>query len=166
MFQISTCNKKYEFKKGISVVEILIAVFVISVSLSVLLGMTAFSIKNSTSIKETVRANALAQEEMEAVRNFRDGTKWAINGLGVLNLDTIYHLATTTDNPTEWSFVSGEETINGFGRKVVLSRVYRDDNDNISQTGTEEDPNTKKVTVTVSWGSKEVEIATYLTNWR
>lgn len=167
MFQILNHNKKYKFKKGISVIEILIVVFIVSVALSGLLGVAAFSLKNSTSIKNTLEANALAQEEMEAVRNFRDGTAWAANGLGVLILDKIYHMATTTDNPSKWSFADGDENINGFKREVVLSKVYRDDNDNISQTETDdEDSNTKKVTVTVSWGNKEVELITYLTNWK
>lgn len=152
-------------KKGVSIIEILIISAIIVVGLVSLLELATFSLKLSIQNRETTQAKNLAEGTLEAVRNFRDGTTWDANGLGILSLDTIYHLGKTDDSPPKWAFVLGEETVNGFKRKVVLNRVFRDADDNIAVSGAE-DPNTKKITVTVSWKDKELEIINYLTNWR
>ena len=155
-----------KFIKGASVIEILIVIAIIVIALVTLLGVAAFSLSISISVKETTKANNLAQETIEAVRNFRDGTTWNTNGLGTLNIGVSYFPQKTADNPPKWLLTQGEETINSFKRKVVFSNTQRDTNDNIIESGGTNDPNTKKVTVTVSWQDKKVEIVTYLTNWR
>ena len=152
-------------KKGVSVIEILIVSAIIVVGLVSLLELATFSLKLSIQNRETTQAKNFAEETLEAVRNFRDGTIWDANGLGILSLDTVYHLEKTGDTPPKWDFVLGEEEVNGFKREVVLNRVFRDADSNIAASGTE-DPNTKKITATVSWKDKELEIINYLTNWR
>ena len=66
--------------KGVSIIEILVVVVIINIVLVVFLGLANFSLKISTSIKETDQANFLAQGAIEAVRNFRDGTVWDTDG--------------------------------------------------------------------------------------
>jgi len=158
-------SKKFKIKKGISIIEILIVISIILVALTSLLGIATFSLRISTLIKETTKANNLAQEVIEAVRNFRDGTDWNINGLGVLTSGVSYFPQKTADNHPKWQMVQGEETVNGFTKKVVFEKVFRDADDNISSSGTE-DPNTKKATISVSWKEKKVAIVTYFTNWK
>lgn len=160
-------------KKGISIVEILVIIAIIGIALVSLLGVATFSLKVSTLIKETTQANSLAQETIEAVRNFRDGTNWNTDGLGTLITEISYYpKVDTTTVPSKWTIIQGEETIDGYTRKVVFESVSRDANDNIVETGGTNDPDTKKVTVTVSWTppshhpEKKVEIVTYLTNWK
>jgi len=162
-------QNSYKNKKGIAVVEILIVIGIIAITISSLLGVVVFSLKLSASIKETTTADALARGIIEAVRNFRDGTDWDSGGLGVLNTGSAYYPEKSGDMPPAWMLVGGEETVNGFVRKVVFERVSRD-----SGTGNIEDiydpvrddPDTRKVIATVSWESKKVEIITYFTNWR
>lgn len=155
-------------KAGISIIEILIVIAIIVTALISLLGLITFSLRISTLIKETVQANNLAQETVEAVRNFRDGTEWDTGGLGTLTPGISYYPRKTTDSPPKWELVLGEETVDGFTRKVVFDEVYRDatENDDVVETGGTADPNTKKIITTISWKDKEVEIVTYLTNWR
>lgn len=156
-------------KKGIAVVEILIVIGIVAVTISSLLGVVVFSLKLSASIKETTTADSLAQELVEAVRNFRDGTDWDIDGLGVLNTGDAYYPGKSGDTPPAWMLILGEETINGFVRKVVFERVSRDlGTNNIEDVydAGRDDPDTRKVIATVSWESKKVEIITYFTNWR
>lgn len=154
-------------KRGVSIIEILIVIAIIVIALSSLLGISTFSLKISTLIKETGQANNLAQEAMEAVRNFRDGTDWNVDGLGTLATTTVfYHPEKSTDILPKWQMISGAEIIDGFLRKIVFDDVFRDENDNIVDSGGTIDPNTKKITVTVSWKEREVKIVTYLTNWR
>lgn len=154
--------------KGISAIEILIAVFIIVVALSGLLRLISFSLGISTSIKQVARANDIAQETMEAVRNFRDNTVWDVDGLGTL-IDENAYFPRKTDAPSfKWDLIQGEENIGEFNRKVVFQKVYRDFNHDIVQTGSE-DLNSKKVIVNVSWQEKgtvqQIELVGYLTNW-
>jgi len=173
MFQNQNYNKNYKLEKGASIVEILVAIFIISLIFTALFGVATFSLQNSVLIKETAQANNIAQETMEAVRNFRDGIAWNNNdpenkydGLGVINTGVAYYPTKSTDLPAKWQLVQGTETIGVFTRKVVFENVMRDGSDNIVASGGTNDPNTKKVTVTVSWRDKKVEIFTYLTNWK
>lgn len=166
-------NQNLKFHKGISIIEILIVVAIIIIALTGLLGIATFSLKISILTKETDQANNLAQETIEAVRNFRDGTDWnnddpnnQYDGLGVVTTGIAYHLEKSSDNPLKWMLILGEETVGSFTRKVVFNNVIRDANDNIVETGGINDPNTKKVTVTVSWEERKIEIVTYLTNWK
>ncbi|HDZ54298.1 MAG TPA: hypothetical protein ENI19_00095 [Candidatus Nealsonbacteria bacterium] len=153
-------------QKGISVIEILVAIAVLLISFIGIFGILVFSLKTSHSIKETTLANFLAQETIEAVRNFRDGTTWNVDGLGTLTTEVAYHQEQIGDTPPQWTLALGEEIINGFLRKVIFESVDRDANDNIVESGGTDDPETRKITVTVSWQDKNVEITTYLTNWR
>jgi len=163
MYLISKSNNK-----GVSIIEILVVIAIINVTLIGLLGLAAFSLKASTLIKETNQADFLAQEAFEAVRNFRDGTDWT-NGLGSESLITgaAYHLEKSGDVPPKWQLISGDETVNGFTRKVTFEDVHRDlVDDDIVDSGGYNDDETKKVIVTISWKDKTVELATYFTNWR
>lgn len=157
---------KYNNKKGVSVVEILVVIAIIGITLVSILGMATFSLKISTLIKETTQAKDIAQEAIEAVRNFRDGTTWGTDGLGTLTAGIAYHPEKSGDTPPKWQLVQEEETVNSFTRKVIFENVQRDGNDNIVESGGTNDPNTKKAAITVSWKDKRVEIVTYLTNWR
>jgi len=132
-------------KKGISIIEILVVIAIIITALSSLLGLASFSLGVSTLIKQTNQANNLSQEVMEAVRNFRDGTSWDIDGLGKLATSTDYY-PQATGSPSKWQLVQGTENIDGFTRKVVFSNVQRDGNGNIVEGGGVNDPQTKKIT--------------------
>ena len=158
--------------------EILVVVAIIAIALTSLLGVLSFTINTSVLIKETNQANFLAQEAMEAVRNFRDGTVWDTDGLGVLEVNTAYH-PERSGSPLRWSFPlppdssNGEEIIDGFTRKVVFKKVSRDPTTaDIEKTynSSHDDPDTRKVIVTVFWQfkgkEKNVELVTYLTNWK
>lgn len=152
-----------------SVIEILVVTFVITVTLTSLLGLASYSLGISTLLKQTNAANNLAQEEMEAVRNFRDSTQWNTNGLGKLATSTDY-FPRATGTPAMWELTLGKETLDIFERKVVFEDVRRDVNFNIAASGGTLDPDTKKITAIVSWptrsGTRQVKLITYLTNWK
>jgi len=153
-------------EKGVSIVEILVVIAVLLTAFVGILGLLSFSLQVSTLIKETTQANFLAQDAIEAIRNFRDGTTWDTDGLGTLTIGTEYHPGKTADLPPKWTMAAGQETINGFSRKIVFERVQRNVNDDIAESGGINDPDTRKTTITISWKDKEVEIITYFTNWR
>lgn len=169
MLQIPNGNKiKWTLfsGRGFSIIEILVVIFILVIAFVSILGLLTFSLRVSTLMRENTQAINLAQETIEAVRNFRDGTNWDTNGLGILTTEVAYHPEKTTDSPPKWELLSGEEAIGGFSRKVVFEEVFRDGNDDIVETGGTLDPETKKAKVTVSWKDKKAEIVTYFTNWQ
>ncbi len=158
-------------KKGVSIIEILAVIFIITLTLTSLLGLISFSFGFSNLIKQTIQANNLVKETMETVRNFRDGTNWNLDGLGTVATgdSNPYHLE-KSGSPPKWILVSGVETSNIFSRKIVFENIMRNDNGNIVNSGGVIDPDTKKVTVTASWQEKgrihNISLITYLTNWK
>lgn len=154
--------------KGFSIIEIIVAVFIIVVTLVSFLGIVAFSLKSSRLVIKVNETNFLAQEIIESIRGFRDSTDWDSNGLGVLIIGANYHLNLTGASPPSWIIVSGEESVNIFTRKVIFERVSRDsftkNIEGVYNSGND-DPNTRKATITVSWAGKETKIITYFTNW-
>lgn len=157
-------------KNGISIIEILVVIAIISIALGSLLELAVFALKSSTLTKEEVEAGILAQKTLEEARSFRDGTSWDSVGIGSLTVGSAYHtVMQATATSTIWAMSSGEETLGNYTRKIVLYNVSRDpitgNIDNVYNPGNF-DPDTRKVVATVSWGSKILELVTYLTNWR
>ncbi len=132
-------------------------------------SLIGFSLKVAGLVSQTTRANALAQETMEVVRDFRDQTNWQVNGLGILSVGISYRPEKTGTVPPRWDLILGQEAIDIFTRRVIFEKVYRDANDNIVAVGAE-DPETKKAKVTVSWQERgnvhQVELVSYFTNWQ
>ncbi len=160
-------------KNGFLIVEVLVAVGIMAALSVAIFGVTTVYLKSSTSVRETMQANMLGQETMEAIRSFRDSILWnnddaqnQYDGLGVVATGVNYHAEKSGDNPPKWMLVQGNETVGEFTRRAVFENVQRDGNNIITQSGGTADPDTKKVTVAVSWKNKNVELITYLTNWK
>jgi prepilin-type N-terminal cleavage/methylation domain-containing protein len=158
-------------KKGFSVIEIIIVIAIISVGLINLLGVGAFSLKISSVVKQTSIADSLAKESIEVVRNIRDITSWDADGIGILNTGAVfYHPELNTGvNPPVWTLVLGEETINNYTRRIDFDRVSRNPTTGDIESvynSSNDDPNTRKIITTVLWGAREVELITYITNWK
>jgi len=156
-------------KKGGSMIEILVVIAIIATTLTSLLGLISFSLKITTLTRQTSQANNIAKGIMEQVRNFRDGTNWNTDGLGTLITDTNYYVQ-KSGSPPKWQLFQGTKTINNFTQKVIFGDVMRNENDDIVISGGTNNPDTKKITATVSWEEKgtahQIELVTYLTNWR
>lgn len=167
-------NLKSIFKNesGSILLEAFIAIMVIGISFAFLLDLGALSVKVSTSIQKSTQANFLLREGMEITRSFRDGTTWATNGLGSVSIGSAnpyYFVLDTSVNPNKWSLTSGTETVGIFTRKVIFEKVSRDPATSHIQSTynpSYDDQNTRKVTVTVSWPEKTMDLITYFTNWK
>lgn len=143
------------------IIEILVVTAILAITLTTLLGLANFSLGVQTLARQTTQANELAQEAMEAVRSIRDNSGWGqiVNGS--------YGLASAGGR---WSFSGSNNLISGFTRTIVIEDAFRNGQDNIVKSGGVNDPDTKKITVSVSWsekgGTHNIELKTYLTNWR
>ena len=153
-------------EKGISIIEILVVTAILVMVFTTIFGLINFSFASASIIRQTTQANALAEETMEAVRNFRDQTTWSNDGLDALALNTAYYPQKTANS---WILVAGKELIGIFEREVVLEQVYRDSNDDIAAVGVI-DSETKKATVSVSWEERDrahqIILVSYFTNWK
>jgi Tfp pilus assembly protein PilV len=129
-----SCNKGLPAgKAGFSVIEIIIAIFVIVVALGSILNVAVLSLKSSFDAKAVLQAQSYVQEALEAVRNFRDGIAWnsddpanEYDGLGVVAKGVAYRISKSSDNPARWKLLPGYETLGTFTRSIVFEQGLRD----------------------------------------
>jgi len=154
---------KIKNKSGFTLVEVLVACVIISTTILALMSATSKSIELSNKALRQVQANMLLEEGAEAVKSVRDNS-WT--GISSLSVNTNYYLAFSGN---VWNLSTNQGTaIDGiFTRKVVFASVYRNANYDIAQSGTL-DPDTEKVTVTVSWrspsGASTKDLSFYVVN--
>jgi len=167
--------------KGSLLIELVIVIGIIVGVLGAVLGLSTFSLLASSTVQQTAEAVALAEETLEALRNYRDGVPWQNNPAGIEydGLKTLVdaspspcpcHLIKSGDTPPQWQMATGPETVGIFSRQVELTFLERDGNDNIVPSGTYIDEDSVEATVTVSWEERgnlqEIKIVEYLMNWQ
>ncbi len=150
--------------KGATLIEALIATSIIMAFLVALVSVHNTYLSSSFSDLFEVKATYLVEEGIEAVKGLRDAS-WTDNIAFQAN-DTPYYL----------NFVNGAWTLTAtpllidskFSRTVTFSSVGRSSSSDIVATGGTSDPNTRRVTVVVSWplgGTTATRsIETYITN--
>ena len=153
--------------KGFGLVEVVIASAIISVSIFSLSAVSVIGSRLQSQSLEKIRANFLAEEGLEAMRFLRDKS-WNTN-LANLSVGTNYSISFASST-SRWSIGSTAASYadSFFDRKIMLENVFRDSNDNIVSSGGAQDPDTKKVTVSVSWQDRNatttVNLSTYLSD--
>ena len=161
--------KKFKREKGMGLIEILIVVAILGIGFSAIISFLIFSRGVSHQTIRNTEATSLAEEGIEAVRRMRD-QGWTAN-IASETVGINYYPVISGISPSQFWTLSGTNpgVINNlYTRTVRFDNVYRDGNDDIADSG-DLDPNTKKLTVRVSWqeGSrnKEVVLTTYITNF-
>lgn len=160
-------EKNFLFQKGIGLIEIIIAIAILSLAFFSIFQTSIFYLRAMGKIEKELKGGYLTQEAVEAVRSFRKEKTWSgPNGVNSLTAGANYFPQYTAG---EWLMISGEETIDGiYTRRAVLDRVSRDANDDIESVfnPANEDINTRKITAETSWdsGAKKVDLVTYITN--
>ncbi len=149
--------------RGQSLLELIVAMAIFSLVGAAMAAMVTGSFAGLEQGGEQTRAEALAQEGIEAVRAIRDRA-WNEN---------VYSTSSVAVSGNEWVF-SGEgtsETIGQFTRAISFNGVCRGGSGEIVDCpGSYADPHTKEVVSEVSWDTREgvsntVRRAAYLTNW-
>ncbi len=162
-------------QRGFTLVEAVVAMTVFSVGIIGVIQVTSTAKSSSEQGRDTVQASNYLQEGMEAVRAVRD-TNWAS-----VSADGSYRLVSNPGASPAWTLASGgTETVGKYNRTVQIAGVSREDTDSsgtltagdkiVPSGGTLADPDTKRVTVTMSWkqGPRTVtrSVYAYLTNWQ
>jgi prepilin-type N-terminal cleavage/methylation domain-containing protein len=149
--------------KGFGLMEIVVAVAIASIALYGMSETARMSFRYINDATKKVQAAFLMEEGVEVVKIFRD-TGWSTN-IESLGTSTPYYL---TFSAGTWQSSSVNTFVDDtFERKFQLDPVIRNASDDIAASGTI-DPDTLKLTVTVSWRSGSAttsqSISTYITN--
>ena len=134
-----------DFLRGFGLVEIVLAIGIITMSLYAVSGVARSSLELNRRVLEGLQAQFLAEESAEALRFLRNKNWTEITSLTV---DIPYFMSFAT---TTWPLSTATTSINGFYRTIVVSNVNRDTNDRITLSGGTLDQGTKKIIITVSW---------------
>lgn len=154
--------------KGFGLLEIVIASAIVAGTIFSLSFVFLISHKLAAESSNKVRANFLAEEGLEAMRLLRDQS-WSANLAG-LNAGTNYYLSFVPPTSIWGVGVSSSGLIdNLFERIIAVEDVNRDPaTDDIVTTDGVNDPDTKKINVSVSWsersGMSTITVSTYLTD--
>jgi type II secretory pathway pseudopilin PulG len=154
---------KINLKKGTGLLEVVIAVAILTVSFTSIAFIFRKYVQYGLSNTERVKALYLAEEGIEAVKILRNSSWGNISGLSA-GADYYVSFSTTTSS---WAIGSAPAEIDGvFIRKVIVSGVNRDGNGDIAVAGTA-DSSSRFVNVQVEWptitGTSTVELGTYIT---
>ncbi|MFZ2521968.1 MAG: type II secretion system protein [Minisyncoccia bacterium] len=156
-------KRKMSSGSGFGLVEVILgASIILLVVVSIVQSYNVY-INYALSNQNNIEANFLLEEGVEAVVFLRD--QGFASNIGSLTASTTYYLYFSG---TTWQATSTIQYIdNAFLRGFALYSVSRDVNDDISVSGTN-DPNTKKLTVSVSYPSGHSTttktLSTYITN--
>lgn len=154
----------HQLQKGIGMVEIIVCIAIITIAFWGFLELTKYNLRIQEQNEAKMETINLAAEAIEAVRSVRD-ENW--NNLSSLSLGIKYYPVISAN---KWTLTLTDPgpIIGPYNRWVILEKVFRDNNDDISAGGAE-DTQTKKITAFVEWidqtGTKQTHLTTYLTNW-
>ena len=127
------------------VIEMLVAISIITVSILATTAVAQKSVYISRQSFHATQAAFLLEEGAEAVRIVRDNG-W--NNISSLTPNISYYPTFLDDT---WTLSTTVNTVGIFTRTVTIANVNRDDTtEDIASVGTD-DPGTKLITVTVSW---------------
>ena len=151
--------KKNQQQNGIAIIEILIGTSILTLVLAFISYTLLLFLDTSDLALEQTQALYLAEEGQELMRYLRDEDWQTISDLTEGN--TYYlDIATSTIGLS-----STPEVIDGtFTRAVVVDELRRDSNDDFVESGGTVDSGGRVITVTVSWGSRDVVLTSILTN--
>ncbi|OGD69651.1 hypothetical protein A3I18_01775 [Candidatus Campbellbacteria bacterium RIFCSPLOWO2_02_FULL_35_11] len=154
--------KKINFKKGTSLIEIIIGLAIISTSFFSVISAYHFFIKVAVRNASETKVSYLLEEGVEVTRFLRD-SDWT--SFSTLATSTDYHLV--FDGGTWKATTTNIYIDNRFERKFVLGDVYRNIDGDISDVGTL-DAGARKIDVFVSFPSGNStttrSVNLYLTN--
>jgi len=155
----------YKFSvRGQMVIEVIVAVSIFAIIAASSIIAIVGSLNTSRLSEEESQATFIANEGLEGVKSIRN------QGWSNLTTTSPYGLSKTSG---VWAFLgtSDIDPSNKFTRVIDIADVGRDGSGNILLSGGTVDPETKKITATVSWNftptrQNSVVMTMYLTNWQ
>lgn len=157
-------NERTRRGRGMAIAEVVVAAAIVGLVATGIVTVYLAQLSIGIDLPNRVSATLLQKEGIEAVRYMRDSS-WASN-IAPLTLGATYYLSTSTGT---WAATLAKPAADTgiFTRTVKFTAVNRDPNGNIAVSGAN-DPNTRLVTVTVSYpngsATTTYSVSAYLTN--
>ena len=99
---------KWKNNKGFTILEIIVVIAVIATVFVAIIGFFIFDSRVAERSQMRLKAISLAEEALEATRNFRDITDWETTGMASLNTGIDYHPVSSSAG---WDIISGDENV-------------------------------------------------------
>lgn len=156
-------NTTSKLVSGFTLIEVLIACSIISISMFALMTTAQKGIILSNQALKKSQVNFLLEEGVEAVKSIRDND-WDTK-IKDLSLETPYHLFFNTNTKVWVLDTSTTSLVNSipsypidgmFERTITFFSVGRDVDDDILAVGGTIDEGTKKIVVTTTWLSSGI----------
>ena len=149
-------------KKGFLLIELLVAIGIVTTALTALVQLEGSLLKVKRVGIDKIAATYLAEEGLEVVRYVRDNAQdWTT----FVNKCPSSCRRKVSSGDWDLDSTSGSESLGKFTRTIQLQAVKRTSGVIVTSGGTD-DPNSKKIVVTVSWGipTKSVVLESYVMN--
>ncbi len=157
-------SKNNHNAKGFFLIEVIVSVAIIGVVIIYVLGSIYDTVEVAQRSLERTQAAFLLEEGAEILKIKRATT----NGWTQINTVTGGTTYGFSWNGSDWTLVSGAQTVGMFSRGFTCIDAARDAQDDIVLSGGTTDVDTKKCTVTVSWQggstSRQEALSYYITN--
>jgi type II secretory pathway pseudopilin PulG len=131
-------------QSGQLLIELLIAMALSAIMLPALLVGLVASREGKAQQRQRLEATTLSKEAVDAFRVVRE------RGWNNISENGRYYPLLNGDT---WTLATGSALVGGFSQYIDITDVYRDINGAIADSGGQLDPSTKRVTITVSWGT-------------
>lgn len=146
-------------QRGVTLIEVIIAISIATIMLMTVGFSVTTYVDTRTNLLSDTKAVYLAEEGYEILRTIRDDD-WNI--LSTLVIGTTYYLDIT---PTTLGVTNTPEIIDGeFYREFEISRVSRDINGDIVDSGGTVDPNTLHFTISAGGPAGTTTLDVLITN--
>jgi hypothetical protein len=155
--------------RGQLLIEILLAISVTAIVISLGAQMTFVSLKSNKLTGERDTATALMREELEAIRAASHEDWFNLYNLA---RSPTQNYASENMATARWTLAAGSDATTTdlvvFTRYFVVDNVSRDGTGAIEATynSSNDDPSTQIVTATVSWAGGSVSNVEYFSRWR
>lgn len=149
--------------KGLSVIEVILAAAIFVIFSAGAVSLILHSLSSTRLSGEQLIANTYASEGIDAVKS--------IANQSYANLVNTLGVGVSVNGSNVWTFSGTNNTFDKYTRVITIEDAQRDGSGNVVNSGGTVDPNTKKVTSTVTWQfssnrNNDVTLTTYITNWR
>lgn len=156
---------RHEKTRGVSIVEAIVVISIISVSFAAILSATLFFLRGGLLATDQAQALFLLEESAEAVRFLRDEGYQA-------NITPLVDTGTYYLEPTSSGWVTSTTNtpvLGRFTRSIAVSAVHRRTSDDDIVPATSPDPNaietgTVKVDISITWPTGSTHGTTYVTD--
>ena len=157
-------RNKVRYALGLALTEVVVVASIILVFVVALFGAYAFYLRISFENLHRAQATFIAEEGIESIKILRDQS-WS-EKIALIPFGETYRI---TWNEGLVELALGASYIDGmFDRTIVFEEVGRDSNGDIVEQGGTPDEGTRKLTVNISWFSRNAtttkSMSTYVTD--